>query len=130
MNKKRNLDLNKGSRSQKSVAKGERRAVLYLILHGYRIVERNYLLGHKEIDIIAKKGNTYAFIEVKSRRGAAIAPMFSVNAAKKRNVASAAAMYAAKNGLRKQVLRFDIIEVDLSRKWPLNGVNHIENAFE
>ena len=127
---KRNLELKSGSGTQKRGAKGERRAVLYLILHGYRILERNYLFGHKEIDIIARKGSTVAFIEVKSRADKTGLPAaFSVTAAKKRNLITAAGAYAASHDLSRTVLRFDIIEVDLSNKNPLRGITHYENAF-
>ena len=128
--KKKNLSLMSGSKTQRAGAKGERRARLYLVLHGYKILEKNTLYGHKEIDIIAKKGKTYAFVEVKSRTGArAIAPALSVNTAKKKRVISAANAYVARNGIRNAYLRFDIIEVDLGKRLPLSGVKHIENAF-
>jgi len=32
----------------------------------YKILERNVKLGYKEIDIIAKKGSLYVFVEVKT----------------------------------------------------------------
>lgn len=128
--KKKKLSLKSGSKTQRAGAKGERRARLYLILHGYKIVEKNCLFGHKEIDIVARKGRIYAFIEVKSRSGfGAIAPSFSVNAAKKKHIIYAANAYVARNGIHNAYLRFDIIEVDLEKRLPLSGIRHIENAF-
>ena len=127
--KSRSLDLKHGSRQQKRGAKGERRAVLYLRLHGYRILERNYLASHKEIDIIAEKGSVIAFIEVKSRKNNALPAAASVNREKKTNIISASKRYAAKNGIRNRIVRYDIIEVDLGKKFFFNSVNHIENAF-
>ncbi len=127
---KRNLELEKGSASQKNGAKGERRAVLYLRMHGYRILERNYLFGHKEIDIIARKGDVIAFIEVKSRSGKQGIPgAMSVTESKKRNIVTAAKAYAAQKGIEKKVLRFDIIEADLDERSPFRGITHYENAF-
>ena len=127
---KKNLELKRGSGTQKRGAKGERRAALYLALHGYRIIERNYLFGHKEIDIIARKGDTVAFIEVKSRTDASgVDPALSVTAGKKRNLAAAANAYAASHRLTQAVLRFDVITVDLSTGNPLKGIVHYENAF-
>src|SRR5688500_20111425 len=41
----------------------------FLKARGWRILERNYRAGHKEIDIIARRGATVAFIEVKARAG-------------------------------------------------------------
>ncbi|MEK7628290.1 MAG: YraN family protein [Patescibacteria group bacterium] len=47
---------------------GESIACKFLERQGYTIVERNYRLKHAEIDIIAKKGTTIHFVEVKSLR--------------------------------------------------------------
>ena len=47
---------------------GEDKAALYLRLHGYRIVERNFRCRQGEIDVIARKGGVIAFVEVKSRK--------------------------------------------------------------
>ena len=49
---------------------GEDRAVLYLRLHGYRILERNFRCRQGEIDVIARRGETVAFVEVKLRKNA------------------------------------------------------------
>ena len=47
---------------------GEDKAALYLRLHGYRIVERNFRCRQGEIDVIARKGGVIAFVEVKLRK--------------------------------------------------------------
>lgn len=130
MERKKNLALNKGSKSQKSGAKGERRAALYLRLHGYKILERNWLFHRKEIDIIAKKGDNLVFIEVKSRKNMdGVPPQFSVTSEKRRNLVFASKAYVARNNIQNMVFRYDIIEVDLSKKLPFSGINHYENAF-
>ena len=49
---------------------GEEVAFSYLEKHGYKILERNYSTKFGEIDIIAKKGKTVVFVEVKTRRDA------------------------------------------------------------
>ena len=46
---------------------GERKAVWHLIKRGYRVLETNYAAQGAEIDIIARKKNVTAFIEVKTR---------------------------------------------------------------
>ena len=47
-------------------------ARMYLRFHGYRILKSRYVTGKKtdraEIDIIARRGNTIVFIEVKARK--------------------------------------------------------------
>lgn len=131
MERKTNLDLKSGSKSQKRGAKGERRAALYLRLHGYRIIERNWLFHRKEIDIIAKKGELLVFVEVKSRANMnGVAPQLSVTSEKRRNLITASKAYIAKHNIQQMVFRYDIIEVDLSKKLPLSGINHYEHAFE
>lgn len=46
-------------------------ACIYLMMHGFKILKRRYTTGRNtgraEIDIIAKRGNLIAFIEVKHR---------------------------------------------------------------
>jgi putative endonuclease len=47
---------------------GETLAVSYLQLRGFKLLERNWRFKRVEIDLIACKGNTLHFIEVKTRR--------------------------------------------------------------
>lgn len=44
----------------------ESRAAVFLAGRGYRILRRNYTVRGAEVDIIAKDGETYVFVEVKS----------------------------------------------------------------
>ncbi len=44
-------------------------ACAFLKSAGWRILERNYRAGHKEIDIIATRARVIAFVEVKARAG-------------------------------------------------------------
>ena len=46
---------------------GEREAVKHLRKSGYRILEKNYVALGYEIDVIARKKNVTAFVEVKAR---------------------------------------------------------------
>jgi putative endonuclease len=47
---------------------GETLAVSYLQRAGFQLLQRNWRSGRVEIDLIAHKGNTLHFIEVKTRR--------------------------------------------------------------
>ena len=47
---------------------GEDAAMEWLREHGYYIVERNWRIGHYEIDIIAQRYDTLHFVEVKTRK--------------------------------------------------------------
>ena len=104
---------------------GERRTARYLCLRGYRILERNFTFGHKEIDIIAKRGRTVAFVEVKTRRkGSALAPRTAVTSIKQKNIISASKGYAMLHDIKGLNIRFDISEVTIG-----GGINYIKNAF-
>ena len=47
---------------------GEELAAAFLRQKGYVIVERNWKMGHRDIDIIAKDDDMMVFVEVKTRR--------------------------------------------------------------
>lgn len=55
------------SDKQKTGRQGEESAVAYLIASGYAILEQNWRDGHREVDIIARIGNTLVIAEVKTR---------------------------------------------------------------
>ena len=103
--------------------KGERAARSYLKKQGYEIVEKNYKNPFGEVDIIAKKGDIYAFIEVKTRLSDAFgAPSEAVDARRRKKYALAAEFYLSEK-IDDYIVRFDVIEVFNG------GINHIENAF-
>lgn len=105
--------------------RGERRTALSLVFHGYRILERNYTVGHREIDIIARKGDVLVFVEVKTRSDVStVAPQAAVGREKKTNVISAAKHYCMTHDTYGLTIRYDVAEV------PVKGrINYIANAF-
>ena len=118
-------NVKKPTTERKTGNMGERRTALYLLLRGYRILERNYTFGHKEVDIIASRGRTIAFVEVKTRRDASVAPHTSVTAHKRYNIVTAAKGYCSQHDTSGKVIRFDIAEVDAKGR-----INYIRNAYE
>ena len=116
---------------------GEREAVKHLRRHGYRILERNYVaLGH-EIDVIARKKNITAFVEVKARNVKYLGyrearPASAVTPEKQRKIISTANYYSRVKKLNTR-MRFDIIEVYLSDKdkgVKIEEVKHLEGAYD
>ena len=110
---------------------GEDRAARYLRLHGYRIVERNFRCRQGEIDIIARKGEIIAFVEVKQRKNADFGEAREfVTYATQRRLLAAAEQWLVKTGCELQP-RFDVIEVYApdGTKTLFPKINHIENAF-
>lgn len=103
--------------------KGEKQACAYLKRAGWKIVEKNYKNPFGEIDIIARKDDVYAFIEVKTRLSDIFGmPSEAVGSARKRKYILGANYYFA-NKIIKHTVRFDIIEIFKGH------LNHIENAF-
>jgi len=83
--------INKAKR-QKALRWGllaERLAGLALRFKGYKILAYRFAVRGGEIDIIAQRGNTIAFIEVKSRRDI-MSAAFAIDAAKQRRMSLAA----------------------------------------
>mgnify|MGYP003443263264 FL=1 len=121
------LNLKNGSAAQRDGAKAERMVMWYLVLRGYRLLEHNYTVGHKEIDLIMRKRGTIAFVEVKARRkiDGRFPPHLSVDAVKRKNIVSAAKVYVLREKLSGFILRFDVAEVDLSSR----RINYIRNAY-
>lgn len=87
----------------------EERAHKYLRARGYRILERNYRTSFGEVDLIAKKGKTYVFVEVKSGRSGKIRPSERVDRDKYERIAKVAEFYL--RGKRYEKARIDVIEV-------------------
>ncbi len=106
--------------------KGEDLACQYLKEKGYTIVKRNYKCKLGEIDIIAKKGEYVAFVEVKSRSQSNYGLPSQMVFAKQRERYKNTANYYFYGKEIDCIVRFDIIEVYLGET---PRVNHIENAF-
>ncbi len=100
----------------------------HLQKQGYTIVERNYQKRYGEIDIIARKKDVYAFVEVKLRRSSPIPIEASIPWAKQRKIILVAREYIARNRLINFVCRFDAALVQMDHNDAMH-LNYIENAF-
>lgn len=109
---------------------GEDVAERYLSDKGYTIRERDWKLGHRDIDIIAvtPDGMTVVFVEVKTRTTAEImSPEDAVDEKKVRNLCYAANDYVKMHDVSEE-LRFDIITV-VGTNGHEPTIEHIEDAF-
>lgn len=107
--------------------KGEQLAVDFLLKNSYEIIERNYRFDKAEVDIIAKKKDILAIIEVKTRSTADFGnPQDFVKPKQIQRLVKAVDEYVTTNDLDVEV-RFDIIAIIKEG----NGFNieHLENAF-
>ena len=120
--------------------RGEELAARHLERAGWRIVERNYRVREGEIDLIAVRGPTLAFCEVKTlvhrpnrTRGPAN-PVESVGYRKQVRVRRMARTWLAARRAEGRTtgaadLRLDVIGVVLSPAGELVRLEHIEGAF-
>lgn len=99
-------------------------AAWFLRFKGYRILSMRYKTRLGEIDIVARRGGTVVFAEVKWRKNRTAA-LEAIHNANQSRVRQAAELYLQKypryTGLET---RFDAIVLS-PRHWPL----HIQNAF-
>ena len=100
-------------------------ATLWLKAHFYSILDRNYRIQGGEIDVIAKRGRTIVFVEVKAR-GALDDAAIAITPQKQRRFARAANRWVATHPWAMGcTLRADAIFVA-----PGKLPRHVENAFE
>tara|TARA_R110002050_G_scaffold94765_1_gene197038 strand:- start:18149 stop:18508 length:360 start_codon:yes stop_codon:yes gene_type:complete len=107
--------------------KGEQLAVDFLLKNGYNIIERNYRFNKAEVDIIAKKKDILAVIEVKTRSTIDFGnPQDFVKPKQIQRLVKAVDEYVTENDLDVEV-RFDIIAI--VKKSKTFNIEHLENAF-
>jgi len=102
----------------------EAAALWALRLKGYRLLARRFKARAGEVDLIMRRGDVTAFIEVKQRitREAALD---AVTPHQARRIAAGASAWMARDPVAaRQFCRFDIVAVT-PYQWP----QHIENAF-
>ncbi len=125
--------------NQKIGSLGEKIAVRYLRFHGYTVKERNWRVGHWELDIIASTWRDIVFAEVKTRTYTsetfqqAPPPRHAVNAEKQRLTRAAARKYLSEHPTNKQP-RMDVIEIWLLKdrensKPKVVKIHHIKAAY-
>ena len=106
---------------------GEEMAVAFLQKNGYTILETNWIFQKAEIDIIAKKENILAIVEVKTRSSIDFGlPQDFVKPKKIQLLVKAVNEFVVRNNLDLNV-RFDIIAIHKE-----NGrykMEHLEDAF-
>ncbi len=122
-------DHNKRRRAEQRGHLAERVSGLLLRLKGYKILSRRFRCAAGEIDLIARRANHIAFVEVKARasRGAALD---SVTTAQRRRIVRSAEVWLGRAGLSGGLpadysVSFDLILVT-PKQWP----KHLQAAFD
>ena len=94
---KNRIERTKRRRSAHALGlKAESIAALLLLFKGYSILARRFAVSGGEIDLIARRGGSIAFVEVKAR-GDLDSAATSISAAKRRRIARAARVWVARN---------------------------------
>ena len=123
---------------------GERIAARWLARQGYTVLARRWRSGHRDIDVIAERDGTVAFVEVKTRAALEFGdPVEAVQAQKQRSLVRSAREWMTRHdqvirarhktdsslsrGDEAPRYRFDVIGILLCdrRVW----VRHVEDAF-
>jgi putative endonuclease len=82
------------SKTQKIGEIGEEQACMFLMKHGFTILERNISNKFGEIDIVSRYKGVLHIVEVKTSQNSSIRPEENMNAKKMRKVAKLAEFYA------------------------------------
>ncbi|OJF90567.1 YraN family protein [Pararhizobium antarcticum] len=102
----------------------EYRAAVALLLKGYRIVAFRYRTKVGEIDIIARKGDLVACVEVKARRSLDEA-VFAVSYSAQKRIRAASDFWLSRQpDAARLSIRYDIVSV-MPWRWPV----HLPDAF-
>lgn len=108
---------------------GEEMAANFLKRIGYRIIERNFRTKFGEIDIVAKIGAVFVFVEVKTRLSSSLGPpLLSVTKRKEEKIIKNALIYLNRHNQDDAYWRIDIVSVKLNNDSGTDSIELIENA--
>lgn len=92
---------------------------------------RNWRCAAGEVDIVARHGEVWAFVEVRTRRGTRFGtPEESITPAKQARMIDVARSYLAEHEMGQVDWRLDLVAVELDRTGRLVRVEVLENAVE
>lgn len=118
-----------GSQNKPLGDRGERLAAEHLERAGWTILHRNFRVGHREVDLVARRGGIVAFVEVKTRAGLGYGhPLEAITRAKQREVAFVAQAWIERHGIEGVDYRFDAVAV-LFLPGTDPAIEHIEDAW-
>ena len=108
------------ARAERRGRRAESWAALWLRLHGWRILARRLRTPRGEIDLVARRGRTIAFVEVKWRADGQAIDVYAL-----RRVAAAAEAIQHRFARAGETVRLDVLLLAPGR-WP----RHIANAWQ
>ena len=107
---------------------GDDVALAYLLDQGYRLLDRNWHQGHRDLDLIMQQDDTLVIVEVRTRRNNLFMdPEQTVDALKMLSLSKAANAYIRLHRISLNI-RFDIVAITGTPSSDFT-INHIEDAF-
>ena len=110
---------------------GEKIAARFLVSEGMEIYFRNLQLEHAQVDLIARDGETFVFVEVKTlraRKDYSVDPSRQLHPAQKDRLIDAVGEFRRKYHTEKFPIRCDFVEITMGRISPEKIIRH-ENWF-
>lgn len=111
------------ARAERRGRLGETAAAWWLRLRGWRILDRRVRTAVGEVDLVARRGRTVAFVEVKLRADDAALDI-AIDERRLARVAAAAEALAHRYAAADDDIRIDVILIARGRR-----LRHIENAW-
>jgi putative endonuclease len=109
---------------------GEARAARFLERRGWRVLARNFRFGRREVDLVVRRDDVVAFVEVKTRSGRGFgSPQEAITALKRREIEAVATHFLARYRLDGVSVRFDAMAIEVDRGLRVARVEHVEDAW-
>ena len=110
--------------------RGEEIAAEHLRQQGYTLLARNWRCPAGEVDIVAREGETLAFVEVRTRRAGSRlgTPEESVTPRKQARMVEVAQTYLQEAGLDDAAWRIDVVAIEVGGRGEVTRLNLIRCA--
>lgn len=117
--------INRRQQAERFGRKSEWLAELFLRVKGYRMLAQRVKTPVGELDLVAQRGQSLVFVEVKARRGKGALDMALAQIKPRRHRRAAQYWLARNQQYASHQQQFDVIGLAPWR-WPI----HIQNAFQ
>jgi putative endonuclease len=109
--------------------RGERIAMAFLISCGWAVEAHRFKLGRHDLDLVVRKGNSVAFVEVKTRRSSSCGTAVeAVSRRKQRDIGRVASLWILRHGRPGDEYRFDLVAVQ-DRGAGEPAIEHVADAW-
>ena len=109
---------------------GEDIACVFLMKHGYKVMDRNYSKKWGELDIVAKKGKKVLFVEVKTVScGTSLNPEDNMHPVKIKKFVRIIETYREENGIKNLEYAAALIAIRVDLKTKMAKVRFIEDLI-